>query len=85
MLVGGGRAEQHGLVTWVEELTGLTQLDAYQLVSQAGRAVVGNVCDPNYTMAAQIDKRYLLRGAVAYGHAHERLQTLALTVAASDR
>jgi len=78
------RMSQADLVMWVAELTGLDLLDAYQLVSQAGRAPVGNVCDPNYTMGAQIDKRYL-RGAFAYDHAHERLQTLALITAVSQR
>ena len=72
------RMSQHDLVTWVGELTGLDTLDAYQLVAQAGRAPVGNVCDPNYTMLAQLDKRYV-RGADAYGGAHARLRAIAAT------
>jgi acetamidase/formamidase len=67
------RISQHDLVTWTAELTGLDVLDAYQLVSQAGEAPTGNVCDPNYTMVAKIDKRYL-RNASAYGGAHQRLR-----------
>jgi amidase len=67
------RISQHDLVRWVAELTGLDLLDALQLVAQAGAAPVGNVCDPNYTMLAQIPKTYL-RGAVAYGGVHERLR-----------
>jgi acetamidase/formamidase len=70
------RISQHDLVTWTADLTGLDLLDAYQLVSQAGEAPTGNVCDPNYTMVAKIDKRYL-RGAPAYGGVHRRLQQVA--------
>lgn len=70
------RLSQHDLITWIGELTGLDVLDAYQLVAQAGRAPVGNVCDPNYTMLAQLDKRYL-RGVVAYGGTHDRLRRIA--------
>lgn len=70
------RISQHDLVTWTAELIGLDTLDAYQLVAQAGTAPVGNVCDPNYTMLAKIDKRYV-RDAVAYAGAHQRLRLLA--------
>ena len=67
------RISQHDLVTWAAELTGLDLLDAYQLVSQAGEAPVGNVCDPNYTMVAKVAKRYLGRVDV-YGGVHQRLR-----------
>ncbi|GAB3849372.1 acetamidase/formamidase family protein [Dactylosporangium cerinum] len=70
------RMSQRDLIDWVVELTGLDVLDAYQLVSQAGRAAPGNVCDPNYTMHAAIDT-VLLRGAAAYGGVHRRLRQLA--------
>ncbi|RZU51228.1 acetamidase/formamidase [Krasilnikovia cinnamomea] len=70
------RTSHTGLVRWTTELTGLETLDAYQLVSQAGRSPVGNVCDPNYTILAVIDKAYL-HGAAAYGGAHDRLRALA--------
>ncbi len=69
------RISQHDLVSWASELTGLPILDAYQLVSQAGTAPVGNVCDPNYTMLARIRKKYL-PGAVAYGGLHQRLRAM---------
>ena len=58
------------------ELTGLEVLDAYQLVSQAGRAAPGNVCDPNYTMHAAVDKAFLA-GVPAYGDVHRRLRATA--------
>ena len=70
------RAGQVDLVGWVGELTGLDELDAYQLVAQAGQARVGNVCDPNYTMLARLPKT-VLPGATAYGGAHARLRALA--------
>ncbi|TMR99029.1 acetamidase/formamidase family protein [Nonomuraea basaltis] len=69
------RISQHDLVTWTSELTGLDTLDAYQLVSQAGQAPVGNVCDTNYTMVAKIPKVYLGDTAV-YESAHARLRAL---------
>ncbi|WFE34575.1 acetamidase/formamidase family protein [Micromonospora sp. WMMD975] len=67
------RISQHDLVTWTAELVGLDQLDAYQLVSQAGEAPVGNVCDPNYTMLARVARRYL-GGVTAYDGVHARLR-----------
>ncbi|MEV4350454.1 acetamidase/formamidase family protein [Actinoplanes sp. NPDC049596] len=70
------RMSQHDLVTWTAGLTGLDLLDAYQLVSQAGQAPVGNVCDPNYTMLAKLPKQYL-RGATAYDGMHARLRARA--------
>jgi amidase len=70
------RISQHDLVTWTAGLTGLDELDAYQLLGQAGEAAVANVCDPNYTMVAKIAKAYL-GGASAYGGVHGRLRAIA--------
>jgi amidase len=70
------RISQHDLVTWTAGLTGLDVLDAYQLISQAGEAPVGNVCDPNYTMLAKVGKRYL-GTARAYDGVHARLRASA--------
>jgi acetamidase/formamidase len=70
------RMSQHDLVTWSAALTGLDVLDAYQLLSQAGRAPVGNVCDPNYTMLAAVDKQHL-GDPSAYGGVHARLRAAA--------
>ncbi len=67
------RVSQRDLVGWAAELTGWDTLDAYQLVSQAGLAPVGNVVDTNYTMVAKLAKRYL-PGAVAVDGVHERLR-----------
>ncbi|TYB58524.1 acetamidase [Nonomuraea sp. PA05] len=70
------RISQHDLVTWTSELTGLDTLDAYQLVSQAGQAPVGNVCDTNYTMVAKLPKAYLGEATGVYESAHARLRAL---------
>jgi amidase len=70
------RISQYELVTWVAGQLGLDELDAYQLVSQAGRAPLGNACDPNYTFVAALDKRYL-PGVTPYGGVHARLRAAA--------
>ena len=70
------RISQHDLVLWTAALTGLDELDAYQLLGQAGEAAVANVCDPNYTMVAKIAKSYL-GGASAYDGVHGRLRAIA--------
>ena len=67
------RISHHDLVTWTAGLSGLDTLDAYQLISQAGQSPVGNVCDPNYTMVAKIDKRWL-PPLTAYAGIHARLR-----------
>ena len=70
------RISQHDLVTWVAGAGGLDTLDAYQLISQAGEAPVGNVCDANYTMVAKAAKAYL-PPVDLYDGAHARLRRLA--------
>ncbi|RQW93613.1 acetamidase/formamidase family protein [Micromonospora inaquosa] len=65
------------LVGWVADLTGMDTLDAYQLISQAGRAPIGNVCDPNYTVLATVDTALLPGGCAAYGGVHARLRRAA--------
>jgi acetamidase/formamidase len=70
------RISQHDLVTWVAAEHGIDLLDAYQLVSQAGEAPVANVCDPNYTFVAKLDKRFLpVIGT--YRGVHDRLRQTA--------
>lgn len=69
------RISQTDLIGWVSDLTGLETLDAYQLISQAGTAAPGNVCDPNYTMHAAIAKA-LLPQLTAYAGTHDRLRSL---------
>ena len=70
------RMSQLDLVGWTGSLLGLEELDAYQLVSQAGLAPAGNVVDTNYTMVAKLPKSLL--GAVpAYDGTHDRLRAVA--------
>jgi len=71
------RVSQHDLVTWAAELTGWEKLDAYQLVSQAGLAPAGNVVDANYTMVAELAKRFLGRDAVVADGVHDQLREIA--------
>jgi acetamidase/formamidase len=61
------------LVHWTAELTGLSTMDAYQLVSQTALTPVANVVDTNYTVVAKMPKS-VLRGATAYRGSHERLR-----------
>ncbi|MEV4617088.1 acetamidase/formamidase family protein [Asanoa sp. NPDC049573] len=70
------RISQHDLVTWVADAGKLDVLDSYQLISQAGEAPVGNVCDANYTMVAKVAKRYL-PSVDMYQGVHARLRALA--------
>ena len=63
------------LVLWVAELTGLSAMDAYQLVTQTALTPVANVVDPNYTVVAKIPKKYL-PGMVAMSGTHERLRRM---------
>ena len=49
-------------------------LDAYQLCSQAGEANVAQVVDPNYTVVAMMNKKYLPHGSVM-GGVHEKLKS----------
>ncbi len=66
------RVSQQDLVGWVGGLLELDQLDAYQLVSQAGLAPAGNVVDTNYTMLGKFPKS-LLGGRRAFEGIHDRL------------
>jgi acetamidase/formamidase len=61
------------LVGWVRELTGLSAMDAYQLVSQTALTPVANVVDTNYTVVAKMAKQYL-RGATVMRGMHDSLR-----------
>ena len=52
------------------------ELDAYQLVTQASRSPIANVCDANYTIVAKMPKRYLPPGTSWMGDAHRRLRAV---------
>ncbi|MEU6413993.1 acetamidase/formamidase family protein [Microbispora sp. NPDC046933] len=64
------------LTKWLAAETGLSTLDAYQLVSQAALTPVANVVDTVYTMTAKLPKA-VLKGAAPMGGAHARLRARA--------
>ena len=67
------------MVHWIAELTGLSTMDSYQLVSQVALTPIANVVDTNYTVVAKVPKS-ALKGAVVMGGAHQRLRTMATRV-----
>lgn len=73
------RIAHREMVRWVAELTGQSELDAYQLVSQVVLTPVANVVDTNYTVVAKVPKSVLGR-AEAMGGAHGRLRRRAREV-----
>jgi acetamidase/formamidase len=67
MSVGSGRPMEEAakiayadLLSWMEEGFGFDRYDAYFVLTQIARARLGNMVDPNYTIAASIGKQYLL-------------------------
>jgi amidase len=47
------------LVSWIHNDYGLSELDAYELLSQVGRIHLNEMVDPNYVIVASIEKKYL--------------------------
>jgi len=47
------------LIHWMTTETTLSELDAYQLLSQVGKLHVTEMVDPNYVVVASVDKKYL--------------------------
>ncbi|MET3805567.1 acetamidase/formamidase [Nakamurella sp. UYEF19] len=70
------RIAQLDLVRWVSSDCGLSELDAYQLLSQAVESPLANVCDTNYTSVAKIRKDWV-PGESATSSVHRRLSGLA--------
>ena len=68
------------LIGWICAETGLSVMDTYQLVTQASRSPIANVCDANYTVVAKMPKRYLPQGAAWMGDTHDRLRKVAAAV-----
>lgn len=62
------------LIGWISAETGLSAMDAYQLVTQASRSPIANVCDANYTVVAKMPKRYLPRDVAWMDGTHDRLR-----------
>jgi len=66
MTIGSGRPMEDAariayreLVRWMASEYGFDELDAYMLLTQAGRLRVGNMVDPKYTLGASISKHLL--------------------------
>jgi len=47
------------LVAWIHADYGLSETDAYELLSQVGRIHLNEMVDPNYVIVASIEKKYL--------------------------
>ena len=47
------------MIRWLVDDYGFDRIEAIQLLSQVGRARVGNVCDPNYTVVCKFPKAIL--------------------------
>jgi amidase len=47
------------LIGWIRSETTLSELDAYQLLSQVGKVHVTEMVDPNYVVVASVDKKFL--------------------------
>jgi acetamidase/formamidase len=63
MFVGSGRPLEDAarvafkaMVHWVREHSGMTEIDAYQFVSQTARAPIIQLVDPEYTILVKIEK-----------------------------
>ncbi len=68
------------LIRWIVAESGLSTMDTYQLVTQGSRSPIANVCDANYTIVAQMPKRYLPRDVAWMGGAHARLRAIGRAV-----
>ena len=47
------------MVRWVQEVSGLSEMDAYEFVSQNARAPLIEMVDPEYTVLVKIEKKRL--------------------------
>jgi hypothetical protein len=58
-LMSGARAVQGFWYGWIHNHYGLSELDAYELLSKVGRIHLNEVVDPNYVVVASVEKKYL--------------------------
>lgn len=66
MVVGAGRPLEDAariafkeMVRWVQDVSGLQEMDAYEFVSQNAKAPVVEMVDPEYTVMVKIEKKRL--------------------------
>jgi acetamidase/formamidase len=71
MFVGSGRPLEDAarvafkaMVQWVRDASGMAEMDAHQLVSQASRATIVQLVDPEYTVLVSVDKSFVNRKKV---------------------
>lgn len=64
MFVGSGRPLEDAarvafkaMVGWVRDASGMSEIDAYQFVTQLAKAPIIQIVDPEYTVLVKIDKR----------------------------
>src|SRR5216683_1038500 len=71
------------IVQWVSKDTGLSMMDTYQLVSQAARSRIANVCDANYTVVAKVPKQFLPKDIPWMDGVHQKMRARSKAVLAS--
>jgi amidase len=47
------------LVAWIHADYGLSEIDAYELLSKVGKLHMAEMVDPNYVVIASVEKKYL--------------------------
>jgi amidase len=47
------------LVKWIHADYGLSELDAYELLSKVAKVRLAEMVDPNYVVIASVEKKYL--------------------------
>jgi amidase len=53
------RIAETELVKWIHRDYGLSELDAYELLSKVGKLHLNEMVDPNYVVVASVEKKYL--------------------------
>jgi len=51
------------LIGWIHERNGLSEADAYELLSKVAEVHVAEMVDPNYVIVAKVAKKYLVNAA----------------------
>lgn len=54
------RIAYHDLIQWMVQDFGFDKWEAYFILTQIGKVHLGNMVNPNYTLGASIEKKYLL-------------------------
>ena len=73
------------IINWIAKDTGLSIMDTYQLVSQAARSRIANVCDANYTVVAKVPKQFLPKDIPWMNGVHQKMSARAKAVMATRR